>query len=102
MIESWAVVEAADPAEGSLAAVIVDGTFVALGRLDGRLVAFDETCSHRACPLSEGVLANGSITCPCHKSRFDLQTGAPLNGPAVEPIRIRQVRQDGGNIFIER
>jgi nitrite reductase/ring-hydroxylating ferredoxin subunit len=85
-----------------MAAVDVDGTFVALGTLDGALVAFDETCSHRACPLSDGVLATGSITCPCHKSRFDIQTGAPLNGPATDPIRVRQVRQDGGRIYVER
>lgn len=102
MLEEWAVVDVAPPAEGSMAPVIVDGTFVAIGRLDGRLVAFDETCTHRQCPLTDGVLAAASITCPCHKSRFDLQTGSPLNGPAVEPLRIRQVREDGGRIYIER
>ncbi|MBF8290583.1 MAG: putative Rieske Fe-S rane protein [Chloroflexi bacterium] len=102
MVESWAVVDVAPPPDGMLTTVDVDGTFVALGRLDGSLVAFDETCTHRACPLSDGVLADGSITCPCHKSRFDLRTGTPINGPAVEPIRIRQVREDGGRVHIER
>ena len=102
MTEPWAVVDAPPPPEGAMAAIDVDGTMVALGNLEGRLVAFDETCSHRMCPLSEGVLAEASITCPCHKSRFDLETGTPLNGPAVVPIRIRQVRQDGGRIYVER
>ena len=102
MIDSWAAVDVAAPAEGTMAAVDVDGTFVAIGTLDGTLVAFDETCTHRACPLTDGVLADGSITCPCHKSRFDLRTGSPINGPAVDPIRIRQVRHEGGLIYIER
>lgn len=102
MIEQWAAVDVTPPAEGTMTAVDVDGTFVALGLLDGSLVAFDETCTHRACPLTDGVLADASITCPCHKSRFDLRTGTPINGPAVDPIRIRQVRQDGGRIYIER
>lgn len=102
MIEPWAVVDAPSPSEGTMAVVDVDGTMVALGRLEGRLVAFDETCTHRMCPLTEGVLAEGSITCPCHKSRFDLQDGHPINGPAVNPIRIRQVREDGVHIYIER
>lgn len=102
MLEAWTAIEVAAPPEGSMTVVDVDGTFVAVGTLDGSVVAFDETCTHRACPLTDGVLAEGSITCPCHKSRFDIATGTPLNGPAVEPIRIRQVRQDGGHIYVER
>jgi nitrite reductase/ring-hydroxylating ferredoxin subunit len=102
MHEPWAVVDVTPPAEGSMSPVIVDETFVALGRLDGALVAFDETCTHRQCPLTDGVLADGSITCPCHKSRFDLRTGIPINGPAVDQLRIRRVREDGGRIYIER
>lgn len=102
MIKEWSVVDVTPPVEGAMAPVIVDGTLVAIGRLDGRLVAFDETCTHRQCPLTDGVLADASITCPCHKSRFDLQTGLPMNGPAVEPLRVRQVREDGGRIYVER
>ena len=102
MIEDWAAIDVSWPPEGTMAAVDVDGTFVAIGTLGGTLVAFDETCVHRACPLSDGILADGSITCPCHKSRFDVRTGIPLNGPALEPIRIRRVRQDGGRIYVER
>jgi len=102
MIEQWAEVDAAPPSEGMMAPVVVDGTFVAIGRLDGALVAFDETCTHRQCPLTDGVLAEGSITCPCHKSRFDLRTGQPLNGPAVEPLRIRGIKLDGDRLYVER
>lgn len=102
MVELWAFVDVAPPPDGTLTTIDVDGTFVALGSLNGTLVAFDETCTHRACPLTDGVLAENSITCPCHKSRFDLRTGTPINGPAVEPIRIRQVHQDGGRIYVER
>jgi nitrite reductase/ring-hydroxylating ferredoxin subunit len=102
MIEDWAAAEAAPVHEGEMVAIDLDGTFVAIGRLDGVLVAFDETCTHRACPLSDGVLADGSITCPCHKSRFDIRTGVPLNGPATDPIRIRTVRVDGGRVYVER
>lgn len=80
----------------------VDGVDVAVIELGADLVAFDDTCTHRACPLSEGVFDAISVTCPCHKSRFDLVTGQPLNGPATEPIRIRQVRFDGDELLIER
>jgi len=82
--------------------VNVDGVEVAVAEVAGTLVAFDDTCTHRACPLSEGVFDDHSVTCPCHKSRFDLRTGEPLNGPATEPIRIRRVALDGHDLLIER
>lgn len=87
---------------GGMVPVELDGATVVIASIGDGHVAFDDSCTHRACPLSEGVLADGSITCPCHRSRFDLATGQPLNGPATEPIRIRRVRHEGGRLLIER
>ncbi len=82
--------------------VTIDGVDVAVAVVAGTLVAFDDTCTHRACPLSEGVFDERTVTCPCHKSRFDLRTGEPLNGPATEPIRVRRLSVDGEQLLIER
>jgi 3-phenylpropionate/trans-cinnamate dioxygenase ferredoxin component len=82
--------------------VSVDGIEVAVVGTDAGLVAFDDTCTHRACPLSEGQIEDGTVVCPCHKSRFHLTTGQPLNGPATEPIRIRRVEHDGRTLRVER
>jgi 3-phenylpropionate/trans-cinnamate dioxygenase ferredoxin subunit len=98
----WQLVAGALPAVGAPVVVTVDGTDVAVVALGTKLVAFDDTCTHRMCPLSEGVIDETSVTCPCHKSRFDLTTGQPLNGPATDPIRIRQVSVDGSHLLIER
>lgn len=80
----------------------IDGTAVAIADVEGAFYAFDDECSHRECPLSEGELAGAIITCPCHKSRFDVRTGAVLNGPATDPIRVRSVIRDRGRILVER
>ena len=38
--------------------------------------------------------------CQCHGSRFDIATGAVINGPATEPLRIYEVQEVGGHIVI--
>ena len=39
-----------------------------------------------ACPLSSGLLAGTPLMCQCHGSRFDVTTGAALQGPATRPL----------------
>ena len=99
---AWWPAAGSPPGPGAPIVVAVDGTDVAVAAVAGGLVAFDDTCTHRMCPLSEGVLDETSVTCPCHKSRFELATGRPLNGPATEPIRVRRVSFDGTQLLIER
>src|SRR3954449_3021305 len=66
---------------------------VSIARVDDRLYAFDDlcTCADRACPLSGGLLTGTTLMCQCHGSRFDIATGAVLNGPASEPLRLYEV-----------
>lgn len=92
------------PPDGLLRVVQIDASFVAIGAVASRIVAFDASCTHRECPLSEGVLdvEAETVTCPCHKSRFDLRTGEPLNGPATQPIRLRRVEIEDGQVLVER
>jgi Rieske Fe-S protein len=57
--------------------------------------AFSATCPHQGCPVS--TVANGTIDCPCHGSRFDAKTGAVVAGPAprgLTPVAV--VVRDGG------
>ena len=71
---------------------------VSVARAGGRLYAFDDLCTHEACPLSAGLLTGTTIMCPCHGSRFDITTGAILNGPATEPLGVYEVKEAGGQI----
>jgi hypothetical protein len=58
----------------------------------------DDLCTHERCPLSAGLLTGTVIMCQCHGSRFDLTTGAVVNGPATEPLAVHEVRELDGNI----
>jgi len=100
--DGFARTSVAAPTAGRIIYVDIDRVGVAVADLGGELAAFDDTCTHRECPLSEGTIVDASVICPCHKSRFDLRTGQPLNGPATQPIRIRVVRVEDGHLVIER
>ncbi len=74
---------------------------VVVCRVDGRLHAFDDNCSHRDARLSEGRLRGSTITCPVHGAQFDVRTGEHRCAPATTPIVVRVVRDtDGGATLV--
>lgn len=49
---------------------------------DGELRAVSARCRHQLADLSKGSLdAAGCLVCPWHGSRYDLDTGAMVEGP---------------------
>jgi nitrite reductase/ring-hydroxylating ferredoxin subunit len=75
---------------------------IAVARVEGRLYAFDDlcTCADRACPLSGGLLTGMTLMCQCHGSRFDVTTGAVVNGPATEALNVYAVREVDGDVQV--
>jgi nitrite reductase/ring-hydroxylating ferredoxin subunit len=75
---------------------------ISIARVEGLLYAFDDlcTCADEACPLSGGLLTGTTLMCQCHGSRFDVTTGAVINGPATEPLHVYEVREVGGDIQV--
>ena len=73
---------------------------ISVARVDGRLYAFDDlcTCTAEACPLSGGLLTQTTLMCQCHGSRFDVTTGAVINGPATQALRAYEVQEVDGSI----
>jgi 3-phenylpropionate/trans-cinnamate dioxygenase ferredoxin subunit len=77
---------------------------IALARVDGRLYAFHDlcTCAEPSCALSGGLLTGQTVMCQCHGSRFDIKTGAVLDGPATEPLAVFEVQEADEQIQIRR
>lgn len=46
-----------------------------------------------------GLLAGKTIMCQCHGSRFDVVTGAVINGPAVRPLNVYDVQEVNGTVL---
>ena len=40
------------------------------------------------------------VRCPIHGARFDLESGKPLNPPAIFPLKIYDVRIEGDDILV--
>ena len=75
---------------------------ISIARVADRLYAFDDlcTCTREGCPLSGGLLRGTTIMCQCHGSRFDIATGAAINGPATTPLNVYDVQAVDGSIQI--
>jgi 3-phenylpropionate/trans-cinnamate dioxygenase ferredoxin component len=71
-------------------------------RVDDRIYAFDDlcTCGDRACPLSGGLLTGTTLMCQCHGSRFNITTGAVINGPATEALHMYELQEVSGDIQV--
>jgi len=83
-------------------AVQVGDTPVMLVRVGDDVHALHDRCSHRGCSLATGEIADGAVTCPCHGSRFDLHTGAVLQGPATAPQPVLDTRTRAGHVQVRR
>ncbi|HEX2031604.1 MAG TPA: non-heme iron oxygenase ferredoxin subunit [Actinomycetota bacterium] len=101
MAEFVTVGRPGDVPEGEVRAFEVEGTRVAVARVDGSFHAFDDTCTHQLCSLADGDLEATAVICPCHGSEFDVTSGAVLAPPAVEPVRTFAVRVEGDALQIE-
>jgi nitrite reductase/ring-hydroxylating ferredoxin subunit len=59
---------------------------IVVARTESGVAAFDDRCTHKGGPLSDGVLICGTVQCPWHGSQFDVTTGKVVCGPAKDDI----------------
>lgn len=95
-----AVMDAKDLHDGKPVRVMAGKAAVLLVRAEDRVFAVAETCTHLGGPLSEGKLEGTSVRCPWHGSRFCLENGSVLDGPATFPVRTFEVRERDGKIEV--
>lgn len=73
---------------------------IVLAKVHGEFFAFQEFCTHRFGPLSEGRFTDHEVQCPWHRSCFDVRTGRVVNGPAKEPLKTWPVRVEDGKVMV--
>jgi nitrite reductase/ring-hydroxylating ferredoxin subunit/uncharacterized membrane protein len=71
-----------------------------LARTEQGYVAFDDRCTHKGGPLSDGTLACGRVQCPWHGSQFDVHDGSVEHGPAEEYVATYQVDVKAGRVLL--
>ena len=64
----------------------------------GEFRGFGIVCTHDGCELN--AVANGTINCPCHGSRYAITDGSVVQGPARTGLRTEQVAVDGDRVVL--
>ncbi|MFE3491810.1 Rieske (2Fe-2S) protein [Streptomyces sp. NPDC059175] len=64
--------------------------------VQGDFKAFSAICTHQGCTVNE--VANGTIDCPCHGSRFRITDGSVARGPAQRPLAPKRITVSGNEI----
>ncbi len=64
--------------------------------VQGSFHAFSAVCTHQGCTVKE--VAGSTINCPCHGSRFDVNDGSVVHGPAQQPLGRLHVTVEAGSL----
>lgn len=62
----------------------------------GDVRGFINVCAHAGCPMES--VANGTINCGCHGSRYSIVDGSVQGGPAPNPLTAVALRIDGDTV----
>ena len=64
----------------------------------GTFKAFTSICTHQQCPVAS--VANGTINCDCHGSKFSITDGSVASPPATQPLAAKQIKVTGTSITL--
>ena len=62
----------------------------------GTFKAFSAVCTHQGCVLD--TVDGTTVSCPCHGSQFNADTGAVIQGPAAAALPAVTIRNEGGKL----
>jgi Rieske Fe-S protein len=65
----------------------------------GEFKAFSAVCTHVGCLCNQ--VADGTINCPCHGSKFKITDGSVVTGPAPTPLAAAKVTVAGGKVMLD-
>jgi len=86
--------------DGEHVIVDVDGTEVAVFKLDGDFYAIEDVCTHDGAEIASGELDGDEIICPRHGARFCIRTGEFKSPPAYEDIACFPVKIENGRVKV--
>jgi len=86
--------------DGEMKQVRVGRRTALLLRLGDEFHALGAKCPHHGAPMEEGLLHEGRLLCPWHKSVFDAVTGDLEQTPALQALARFEARVEDGNVIV--
>lgn len=78
--------------------VVAASKIVVTQPTEGDFKAFSAVCTHQGCVVESSP--DGEIPCPCHGSRFSIEDGSPVSGPATAALAAVEITVDGDSVSL--
>ena len=78
--------------------IFADEKIVVTQPTAGEFKAFSSICTHQGCPVTK--IADGTIDCTCHGSKYSIEDGSVEEGPAPKPLPQKAVTVTGDTLSV--
>jgi len=88
------------PKLGSRVVEVEDGSIALFRTSDDQVFALRDACPHQQGPLSQGIVAGHTVTCPLHNWKIDLESGQAL-APDEGCTNVYAVKVEAGVVYLQ-
>jgi Rieske Fe-S protein len=64
----------------------------------GEFKGFSAVCTHMGCIVDK--IADGTIDCPCHGSKYSITDAHVVHGPAPKPLPVKSIKVANGKVSL--
>ena len=99
--ENWVQIGSIDeiPRQGARRVEIGETKIAIFRGADDQIYALEDSCPHKAGPLSQGIIHDGCVTCPLHNWVISLSDGK-AQGADEGQVATFDLRLDDGDILL--
>lgn len=93
--------------EGEVYRFDVGGKPLLVTKVEDKYIVTQAICTHEEADLTLGILLGGSITCPLHQAKFELDSGRVISGPdgdspdSIKPLQVYPSRVENGELLVD-
>ena len=102
MSEFLKAIESSKVPPDTMTTVEVGGESVLIANVDGNFLGIGAICNHEQWDLSEGTLADMTVTCAGHGTVWDLRTGKGVFDEPLEDEPVYDVKEEDGFLYVKK